>query len=218
MAPFEPPPFPSTLVNFGHREREKNLDWCDFSIKTNPPSPGIHMRMRAKSSSPSSSSSSHPFSRSSSSSGLGVRVSVKPEYRVTTPSQLSPRVGNIPLSIFQFDFGLERNILTEAEKERKNLSKLGLGNLPSETIEMMSSLGSVLDPVASKCIASGLSGDAVPLAVANYGDDPIKVKEFVNGYALLEEMGFSSNNVAEALVMYDNDTDKALAHILNNSF
>lgn len=30
-------------------------------------------------------------------------------------------------------------------------------------------------------------------------------------------MGFSSNNVAEVLLMYDNDTDKALAHFLNNA-
>lgn len=29
-------------------------------------------------------------------------------------------------------------------------------------------------------------------------------------------MGFPSKNVAEALVMYENDTDKALAHFLNS--
>lgn len=45
----------------------------------------------------------------------------------------------------------------------------------------------------------------------------LKVQEFVNGYSLLREMGFASNSVAEALLMYDNDTDKALAHFLNNS-
>ncbi|RVW37202.1 hypothetical protein CK203_088369 [Vitis vinifera] len=32
-----------------------------------------------------------------------------------------------------------------------------------------------------------------------------------------EKWDFSSSNVAEALVMYDNDTDKALAHFLNSS-
>ncbi|XP_010261470.1 PREDICTED: uncharacterized protein LOC104600297 isoform X2 [Nelumbo nucifera] len=42
------------------------------------------------------------------------------------------------------------------------------------------------------------------------------VREFVNGYNLLSEMGFSSNSVVEALAMYDNDTEKALAHFLNN--
>lgn len=44
-----------------------------------------------------------------------------------------------------------------------------------------------------------------------------KVREFANGYTLLREMGFSSNSVAEALLMYDNDTDKAVAHFLNGS-
>lgn len=35
--------------------------------------------------------------------------------------------------------------------------------------------GSVADPIVSKYIASGLSREAVPLAVANYGDNPTKV-------------------------------------------
>lgn len=43
------------------------------------------------------------------------------------------------------------------------------------------------------------------------------MREFVNGYTLLREMGFSSTNVSEALLMFDNDTDKALAHFLNSS-
>ncbi|TQD94636.1 hypothetical protein C1H46_019881, partial [Malus baccata] len=77
--------------------------------------------------------------------------------------------------------------------------------------------GSGADPVVSKYIASGLSREAVLLAVANYGDNPTKVREFVNAFTLLREMGFSPNAVAEALMMYDNDTDKALAHFLNSS-
>ncbi|XP_022890341.1 uncharacterized protein LOC111405612 isoform X2 [Olea europaea var. sylvestris] len=77
--------------------------------------------------------------------------------------------------------------------------------------------GPTVDPVVSKYIASGLGREAVPLAVANYGDDPAKVKEFANGYTLLREMGFPSNSVAEALLMFDNDTDKALAHVISNS-
>lgn len=44
-----------------------------------------------------------------------------------------------------------------------------------------------------------------------------QVREFANGYTLLREMGFSSNSVVEALLMYDNDTDKAVAHFLNSS-
>lgn len=77
--------------------------------------------------------------------------------------------------------------------------------------------GPTADPVVRKYIAMGLNRDAVPLAVANYGDNPTKVQEFVSGYTLLREMGFSSNSVAEALLMYDNDADKALAHFLGSS-
>ncbi|KAG8638358.1 hypothetical protein MANES_14G019414v8 [Manihot esculenta] len=112
---------------------------------------------------------------SPSSSGLGIRVAVKPEYRITPPPQLSPQVGDIPRSSFQFDFEFERKILAEAEKESQNWSKLGLENLPSKTTESTSSLGSTVDPVVSKYIRSGLKPEAVPFAVANYGDNPTKV-------------------------------------------
>ncbi|KAF2312197.1 hypothetical protein P3X46_030501 [Hevea brasiliensis] len=154
---------------------------------------------------------------SHSSSGLGIRVAVKPEYRITPPPQLSPQVGDIPRSSFHFDFELERKILAEAEKESLNWSKFGLENLPSKTTESTSSLGSAVDPVVRKYISSGLNCEAVPHAVANYGDNPTKVQEFVNGYNLLREMGFETSNVVEALLMYDNDTQKALARFLNTS-
>ncbi|KAF3432886.1 hypothetical protein FNV43_RR23988 [Rhamnella rubrinervis] len=151
------------------------------------------------------------------SAGLGIRVAIKPEYRITPPPQLLPQVGDIPRSNFQFDFDFERKVIAEAEKESQNWSRLGLENLPPRTTVSTSSVGSTADPIVSKYIASGLSRDAVPIAVAHYGDNPAKVQSFVNGYTLLREMGFSSNSVAEALVMYDNDTDKALAHFLNGS-
>ncbi|XAR71673.1 hypothetical protein NMG60_11018057 [Bertholletia excelsa] len=161
-------------------------------------------------------SSFHPNpSSSASSSGLGIRVAIKPQFRITPPPQLSPQ-GDIPRSTFQFDFELERKILAEAEKENQNWSRLGLENHPSKPSESTSSSGLVTDPVISKYLAMGLSREAVPLAITHYGDNPTKVKEFVNGYTLLREMGFSSNNVAEALVMYDNDTDKALAHFIKS--
>ncbi|KAE8077827.1 hypothetical protein FH972_016352 [Carpinus fangiana] len=155
---------------------------------------------------------------SSPASGLGIRVTIKPQYRITAPPQLSPQVGDIPRSNFQFDFEVERKILAEAEKDIQNWSRLGLENLPSRAMGSASPSpsGPVADPVVSKYISSGLSREAVPLAVVNYGDNPTKVREFVNAYTLLREMGFSSNNVAEALVTYDNDTDKALAHFLNS--
>ncbi|CAN6569553.1 unnamed protein product [Malus baccata var. baccata] len=155
---------------------------------------------------------------SSSSSGLGIRVTIKPEYRITPPPPLSLHVGDIPRSNFQFNFDLEKKVLAELEKETPNWAKLGLENIPPpRALEPPPSAGSGADPVVSKYIASGLSREAVLLAVANYGDNPTKVREFVNAFTLLREMGFSPNAVAEALMMYDNDTDKALAHFLNGS-
>ncbi|KAL5718822.1 hypothetical protein ACHQM5_011688 [Ranunculus cassubicifolius] len=152
---------------------------------------------------------------SSSSSGLGIRVMIKPEYRITPPPQLSPLVGEIPRSTFQFDFDFEKKVIAEAEKGNQNWPNLENPSL--RPTESTSSMNSTADPVVSKYIASGLSREAVPLAVANYGDNPTKVREFVDGYNLLREMGFSSSKVAEALAMYDNDTDKALAYFLNSA-
>ncbi|KAH7538148.1 uncharacterized protein LOC107414532 [Ziziphus jujuba] len=159
----------------------------------------------------------HQTTSPSPSSGVGIRVAIKPEYRITPPPQLLPQIGDIPHSNFQYDFDFERKVIAEAEKENQNWSRLGLENLPARTTSSASSVGTSVDPVVSKYIASGLNREAVPLAVAHYGDNPTKVRSFVNGYTLLREMGFSSNSVAEALVMYDNDTDKALAHFLNSS-
>ncbi|KAG6391597.1 hypothetical protein SASPL_149353 [Salvia splendens] len=147
--------------------------------------------------------------------GIGIRVSIKPEYRITPPPPLLPHLGEIPRSNFHFDFDFERNVLKEAVKESPNWARLGIDNAPPKATEPTPSYGPASDPVASKYIAAGLSREAVPLAVANYGDNPSKVKEFANGFTLLREMGFSSNNVADALIMYDNDTDTALAQLIN---
>ncbi|KAK7828272.1 uncharacterized protein LOC112020209 isoform X1 [Quercus suber] len=167
---------------------------------------------------PTRTSSHHQHHHSSPSSGLGIRVAIKPQYRITPPPQLSTQIGDIPRSNFQFDFEFERKILAEAEKDSQNWSRFGLENLPSRNTESTSSMQRpVGDPVVNKYITMGLNREAVPLAVANYGDNPTKVQEFVKGYGLLREMGFSSSNVAEALVMFDNDTDKAIAHFLNSS-
>ncbi|KAH0978827.1 hypothetical protein GBA52_006004 [Prunus armeniaca] len=154
---------------------------------------------------------------SSSSSGLGIRVTIKPEYRITPPPNFSFQVGDIPRSSFQFDFEFERKVLAELEKETQNWAKLGLENPPQRPVESPSSSGSVADPIVSKYIASGLSREAVPIAVANYGDNPTKVREFAKSFTQLREMGFAPNDVAEALIMYENDTDKAVAHFLNSS-
>ncbi|MCL7050353.1 hypothetical protein MKW94_004407, partial [Papaver nudicaule] len=51
------------------------------------------------------------------SSGMGIRAAIKPEYRITPPPMLSPVVGEIPRSTFQFDFDFENKVLAEADKE-----------------------------------------------------------------------------------------------------
>ncbi|KAL3524379.1 hypothetical protein ACH5RR_017213 [Cinchona calisaya] len=158
----------------------------------------------------------HP-SPATSTAGIGIRVALKPEFWITPPPELSPQIGDIPRSNFLFDFEFERKILAEAEKESQNWGNLGLENLPSKTPEATAAMGSRTDLMVSKYIELGLSSEAVQVAFANYGDNPTKVREFAEGYILLREMGFSSNNVADALLMYDNDTDKALAHFLNSS-
>lgn len=123
----------------------------------------------------------------------------------------------VPRSTFQYDFDFEKKILAEADRDSQNWSKFALESQSSKTAASTSSVGSTGDPIVDKYVASGLGREAVSLAVLNYGDNPIKVREFVKGYNLLREMGFSSKNVAEALAMYDNDTDKALAYFLNSS-
>ncbi|XP_059298855.1 uncharacterized protein LOC132051695 [Lycium ferocissimum] len=155
------------------------------------------------------------FYPTSSTTGIGIRVAMKPEYRIRPPPPLSPQVGDIPRSTFHFDFDLEKKILAEAQKESQNWSSLGLENLPSRGSHQ-ASMASSGDPVMNKYIALGLNREAVPLAVANYGDNPAKVKEFADGYTRLKEMGFSSNSAADALLMNDNDTSKAIPHLLNN--
>ncbi|KAH7546085.1 hypothetical protein FEM48_Zijuj01G0163300 [Ziziphus jujuba var. spinosa] len=89
--------------------------------------------------------------------------------------QLLPQIGDIPHSNFQYDFDFERKVIAEAEKENQNWSRLGLENLPARTTSSASSVGTSVDPVVSKYIASGLNREAVPLAVAHYGDNPTKV-------------------------------------------
>ncbi|KAI3749076.1 hypothetical protein L6452_12638 [Arctium lappa] len=153
----------------------------------------------------------------SSSSGMGIRVTLKPEFRITPPPQMSPHIGEIPRSTFLFDFELERKILAEAEKENPNWSKLGLENHPHKTAKPISRANSSsVDPVVGKYIATGLSREAVPIAVAKYGDNPTKVREFVHGYSVLREMGFEANSIAEALFSHDNDKEAA-AHFLSSS-
>lgn len=115
-----------------------------------------------------------PTSSPSSTTGIGIRVALKPEYRIASPPPLVPQVGDIPRCTFHFNFDLEKKILAEAEKESLNWSRLGLENLPCRGSDQ-ASMASSGDPVTNKYIALGLNREAVPLAVANYGDNPTKV-------------------------------------------
>jgi hypothetical protein len=54
-------------------------------------------------------------------------------------------VGDIPRSNFQFDFGLERKILAEAEKDNPNWSKFGIENIPTKASDTSSSKVIFLD-------------------------------------------------------------------------
>ncbi|KAG0484562.1 hypothetical protein HPP92_008641 [Vanilla planifolia] len=149
--------------------------------------------------------------------GLGIRVAIKPEYRLNPPPQLAPQMAEIARCTFQFDFDFERRILAEAEKGSQNWSNIASESLPSKAASPTISVNSTGDPLVDKYVAEGLPREATSLGVLNYGDNPVKVREFIKGYNLLREMGFASKNVAEALGMYDNDTDKAIAHFLNSS-
>jgi hypothetical protein len=55
--------------------------------------------------------------------GTGIKVTIKPIYRVAPPVQLSPQGGEVPRSLFQFDFDLERRILAEAESQGQSFSR-----------------------------------------------------------------------------------------------
>ncbi|KMZ67480.1 Proline-rich cell wall protein-like [Zostera marina] len=159
----------------------------------------------------------NPPPPSSSTTGMGIRVSIKPEYRITSPPELFPQAKEVPQSKFHFDFEFERKFLAEIEKNGFcNWSKFSSEYQPlKDHTSSNSSMGAVNDVVVDKYTSSGLGREAVSFAVLNYGDNPVKVREFVKSYNLLREMGFVSKDVAEVLAMYDNDTDKALAHLLN---
>ncbi|RDX71042.1 hypothetical protein CR513_49648, partial [Mucuna pruriens] len=68
---------------------------------------------------------------------------------------------------------VHRKILAEAEKDNPpNWSKFGSENIPTNVFD---SSTSKVTAFVSKFIAMGLSRDAVPIAVENYGDNPTKV-------------------------------------------
>lgn len=145
------------------------------------------------------------------SSGVGIRVALKREYQIAPPPQLLPLTGDIPHSTFQFNFDLEKRILTEAEKEIKAWNRI-ISTSGRELKGKESNLAQ--DPVVRKYTVTGFDKEAVVLALAAFGDVQNKVADFVMSYNLLCEMGFPSDDVARALVMYDNDKERALQHFV----
>ncbi|XP_062216682.1 uncharacterized protein LOC133916836 [Phragmites australis] len=151
----------------------------------------------------------------SSSSKVGIQVAIKPDYRITPPPQMAPHMVEIPHSIFNFDFEYERKILAEAE-ENPNWNKFVVERQAPQTVPQQARPASSGDPVVDKYVAMGLGREAVSFAVLNYGDNPVKVKEFVKSYNILHEMGFTSANVPELLAIQDNDPDKVIQRLLSS--
>ncbi|KAH9555320.1 hypothetical protein CY35_08G107800 [Sphagnum magellanicum] len=145
----------------------------------------------------------------SSSSGTGIKVSIKPIYRVAPPVQLSPQGGEVPRSLFQFDFDLERRILAEAESQGQSFSRK-----PADH-SRQSNGGSVEDPTVAKYVSMGLNKEAVVMAIRTFGDIQNKVVDFCPSYSRLWEMGFQSDAVAAALATCDNDFERALAYLVS---
>ncbi|KAH9570226.1 hypothetical protein CY35_02G029900 [Sphagnum magellanicum] len=152
---------------------------------------------------------------SSSSSGTGIKVTIKPIYQVAPPVQLLPQGGEVPRSLFQFDFDLERRILAEAESPgqpsysriRADHSRLANG--------ASASLAEVDDPAVGKYIAMGLNKEAVVMAIRTLGDVQNKVLDFCPSYDRLLEMGFQPDAVAAALAKSDIDFEQSLAHLVS---
>ncbi|KAH7434028.1 hypothetical protein KP509_07G097700 [Ceratopteris richardii] len=143
----------------------------------------------------------------------GIRVTLKPEYRLASPPELLPLMDEIPQSTFQFDFSVERRILEEARKE--SITFTGSSRRPSSLnrISEAASTGAAEDPVVSKYMSMGLNREAVVLAITTYGDVQTKVMDFVKSYERLREMGFQPAKIADALGRYDNDMERASAHL-----
>ncbi|KAL0673545.1 hypothetical protein Bca4012_001526 [Brassica carinata] len=153
----------------------------------------------------------HNSSPSSSSSGLGIKVTLKPEHRITPPPPLLPRVGDITRSSFQFDFCLERKVLAEAEKDNLLPRLTFLNHRHLQWFALWKFLlirPKGVDPVVMKY--AGLSREVVNIAVANYVSRVCKWVHGVKGNG----GGFPTNAVADALFMFENDTEKALSHLL----
>ncbi|CAM6042699.1 unnamed protein product [Sphagnum compactum] len=153
---------------------------------------------------------------SSSSSGTGIKVTIKPIYRVAPPVQLLPQGGEVPRSLFQFDFDLERCILAEAESPGQQPSYSRIRADHSRLANGASaSLAEVDDPAGGKYIAMGLNKEAVVMAIRTLGDVQNKVLDFCPSYDRLREMGFQPDAVAAALVKSDIDFEQSLAHLVS---
>ncbi|GJY90917.1 ubiquitin-associated/translation elongation factor EF1B protein [Tanacetum coccineum] len=166
--------------------------------------------------------------------GMGIRVTLKPDFRITPPVRSITRHLNytqLPLCAgCLVNLSEDTDISTEVVPALLQSALLCFrsgsacqrhsGAIDTSTplswrkLQKKLVKNSSVDPVVGKYMAAGLNREAVPIAVAKYGDDPTKVREFVNGYTVLREMGFEPNSVAEALFTHNNDKEAA-AHYLS---
>eukprot|EP00898_Chlorokybus_atmophyticus_P005098 jgi/Chlat1/558/Chrsp103S01133 len=165
----------------------------------------------------------------------GVRVVMKPEYRMTiTPdvrgdaSQLgrSPSFRQ-PASLPVFDFDLERRVVAAAEALRDSTADIEgthgqAGPAAVEGAEAMAQMPvtphvSEQERVIAKYAQHGFRRQEVILALLAYGDNFEKVLSFCRHFNAIKEMGFSSPAVAGALMLYGEDRDAAITHLLETA-
>ncbi|MCO5558750.1 hypothetical protein L7F22_012336 [Adiantum nelumboides] len=144
----------------------------------------------------------------------GIRVALKPEYWLAPPPELLPLIEDIPQSTFQFDFDFERKVLEEARKEGSSFTASLRRPSSLSRVADAATTAAPEDPVVTKYLSMGLNKEAVVLAIATYGDVQTKVVDFVESYDALRELGFDPDKIAGALAMFDNDRERASAHLV----
>jgi len=143
------------------------------------------------------------------SSGATIRVAIKPMYQVAPPPQLRMQSREVPRSLFQFDFDVERRILAEAEAQgnphlRASSKSQSQANGDANLAEV------VEDATVAKYLAMGHSKEAVQYALQTFGDDQTKILDFCPAFYKIRDMGFQPDRVARALAQHNNDEEQAV--------
>ncbi|XP_024381917.1 uncharacterized protein [Physcomitrium patens] len=146
-------------------------------------------------------------------SGSAIKVTIKPMYRLGPPAQLRVQSREVPRSLFQFEFDLERRILAEAEQGNLNF-RAGSGATLSQS-NSEADLAEVEDATVAKYLAMGHNKEAVQYALQTYGDDQNKVLDFCPPFNRIREMGFAADRVAKALASCNNDEEQAISSLVS---